>query len=340
MLQDFWRRHRAIFHNAGEAASIVKPDLDCERVNTGGRKRGTVPQGGNCQKQSSDFHLRGIWQWGRQDIIITMLSQRWHLRPAAQLRPYIDRYWGWEGKQTLPPHLPPGTGSECIFHYGSPFLLDGKQSPRAVLLCLRTRAIAIEGNGLNGFVAVRFRGGSLRHFCGKSLSHLHDQHWPAHVVWGDSAERLSDQLALADGPAICAAALDRFFLACLGQHEDRGGRGLDTLLEKLYYAPATSIDALAAQSGWTRRHLQRRFTDTYGLGPKQFARIARLSHTLRMLALAPEMPALDAAMHMGYYDQPHFIHETRALTGHSPQTIVTGMRQKSHFYNPPSRPVS
>ncbi|WP_426170851.1 helix-turn-helix domain-containing protein [Pseudoduganella sp. R-31] len=269
-----------------------------------------------------------------------MLLQCWHLRPTAQLRPFIDRYWGWEGDSPLPPRLPPGTGSECIFHYSSPYLLDGKESPRAVLLCLRTRAIAIEANGAFGFVAVRFRGGSLRHFCAASLSRLHDEAWPAQAVWEDGAERLSDQLAQADGPAARAAALDQFFLARLGKHEDRSGHGLDSLLDKLYYAPGTSIDALAELSGWTRRHFQRKFTDAYGLGPKQFARVARLGHTMRMLALTPSLPALDAALRMGYFDQSHFIHETRALTGSTPQAIITGLREKSHFYNPPSRPVA
>lgn len=268
-----------------------------------------------------------------------MHLQRWHLRPTAQLRPFIDRYWGWEGNHPLPPQLPPGTGSECVFHYGSPYLLDGKQSPRAVLLCLRTRAIAIENNGSLGFVAVRFRGGSLRHFCAPSLALFHDQHMSAQAAWGDSAEHLSDQLAQADGPSMRASALDRFFLARLGQYEDRSGRGLDALLDKLYYAPGTAIDALADESGWTRRHFQRKFTDTFGLGPKQFARIARLGHTMRMLALSPGTPVLNAALRMGYFDQPHFIHETRALTGHTPQTIIAGMREKSHFYNPPSRPI-
>ncbi|KQV46668.1 hypothetical protein ASE26_21510 [Duganella sp. Root198D2] len=187
---------------------------------------------------------------------------------------------------------------------------------------------------------MRFRGGSLRHFCGQSLAQLHDQYWPAPAIWGESTEHLSDRLAQAIGPAMRASALDQFFLARLGQHEDRSGRGLDVLLDKLYYAPGTAIETLAEESGWTRRHFQRKFTDTYGLGPKQFARIARLGHTLRMLALSPGMPALDAAMRMGYFDQPHFIHETRALTGHTPQAIIAGMRGKSHFYNPPSRPIA
>ncbi|MBB3122008.1 helix-turn-helix domain-containing protein [Pseudoduganella violacea] len=269
-----------------------------------------------------------------------MLPKRWHLRPSARLRPFIDRYWGWEGEHHLPPQLPPGTGSECIFHYGTPFLLDGKEAPQAVLLCLRTRAIAIGENGALGFAAVRFRSGSLRHFCSQSSAQLHDQEWPAQAIWGSGAERLADQLRLADEPASRAALLDQFFLAQLGRHEDRSGRALDGLLDQLYYAPGTSIDALAEQSGWTQRHFRRKFTDAYGFSPKQFVRIARFNHTLRMLALEPGMGTLDAALRMGYFDQAHFIHETRALTGNTPQTIITGLHEKSHFYNPPSRPIA
>lgn len=269
-----------------------------------------------------------------------MHPQRWHLRPTAQLRPYIDRYWGWEGWQELPPLLPPGTGSECIFHYATPFLLNGRAAPQAVLLCLRTRAIAVAENGGLGFVAVRFRSGSLRHFCAQSAAQLHDQAWPAQRIWGGDAERLTEQLSLADGPANRAALLDQFFLTRLGRHEDRPGRALDTLLDRLYYAPGTGVDAVAEQSGWTPRHFRRKFTDAYGVGPKQFVRIARLNHTMRMLALAPDMAALDAALRMGYFDQAHFIHETRALTGSTPQTLIKGMREKSHFYNPPSRPIA
>lgn len=269
-----------------------------------------------------------------------MHPKRWHLRPAAPLRPYIDRYWGWEGEHVLPPQLTPGTGSECIFQYGAPFLLDGREAPQAVLLCLRTRAITVASNGPSGFVAVRFRSGCLRHFCAQPLTHWHDQAWPAEAVWGGNAQGLADQLRAADGPCSRAALLDQFFLARLGQHEDRGGRGLDALLDRLYYAPGTGIEALAEESGWTRRHFQRKFTDAYGLGPKQFARIARFGHTMRMLALEPDKAVLDAALQMGYFDQAHFVHETRALTGATPQTIVRSMREQAHFYNPPSRPVA
>ncbi len=269
-----------------------------------------------------------------------MSEHRWFRRPSALLRPFIDRYWGWEGALCVPQHILPGTGAECLFHYRSPFLLNGQTAARSVLLCPRTGPIAVEASGAVGFVAVRFRSGRLRHFCGQALAQLHDQEWPAQAIWGDAAERLADQLAQADGATSRVAMLDQFFLARLGEHEDRASQKLDALQERLYYAPGTGIDFLAEQSGWTRRHLQRKFSDAYGIGPKHFARLARLGHTMRMLALAPNMAPLDAALRMGYFDQAHFIHETRALVGATPQPLIDGMRRKSHFYNPPSRPVA
>lgn len=264
---------------------------------------------------------------------------QWWQRPAAPLSTYIDRYWGWEGPVRLPPAILPGTGAECLFHYGEPFRFDDGPALPASLICPRNQPIRLTGGERVGFIAVRFRSGRLRHLCAQPFAELHDQHWPVETLWGDAALRLSDTLSKNQNRAEQVAALDAFFLDCLARHEQRSDAALDALLDRLYYAPSTSIETLADYSGWSRRHLLRKFTDLYGLSPKRFARQSRLNHTLRMLALQPEIAPLDAALQMGYFDQAHFIHETRALTGHSPQQIADWLHNSSHFYNPPSRPA-
>jgi AraC-like DNA-binding protein len=269
-----------------------------------------------------------------------MDTLRWHARPAPQLLPFIDRYWGWEGIACLPQCVLPGTGAECLFHYAEPFILDRQTAPLATLLNPRSRPIAIAASGQIGFVAVRFRSGRLRHLCARPLAELQDRAWPAESIWGDAAAYLTDGLGRAAGNAERVAALDAFFLTQLGRYEDRGSGACDALLDRLYYAPGTTVEQLTEQSGWSRRHLLRKFTGYYGISPKRFSRIARLNHTMRILALDASTPALDAALRMGYFDQAHFIHETRALTGETPQTILGWLRGKSHFYNPPSRPVA
>lgn len=262
---------------------------------------------------------------------------QWWQRPAASLATFIDRYWGWDGPVRLPPAILPGTGAECLFHYGEPFRFDDAPPLQASLICPRNKLIRLTGGERVGFVAVRFRSGRLRHLCGQPFAELHDRHWPVEILWGDAARRLTDTLSKKQNRTEQIAALDAFFLDCLARHEQRGDAAWDALLDRLYYAPSTQIETLADYSGWSRRHLLRKFTDIYGLSPKRFARQSRLNHTMRMLALQPELAPLEAALRMGYFDQAHFIHETRALTGQSPQQIADWLHGPSHFYNPPSR---
>jgi len=55
---------------------------------------------------------------------------------------------------------------------------------------------------------------------------------------------------------------------------------------------------------------------------------------VRHLLLARETDYLDAALARGYYDQAHFIHEFRALSGQTPTQLLTPETFMSHFYNP------
>lgn len=265
---------------------------------------------------------------------------RRHARPAPPLATFIDRYWGWEGVATLPERVLPGTGAECLFHYAEPFLLNGNEPAQATLIAPRSRAVEITARGPVGFVAVRFRSGRLRHLCATPLAALHDGEWPAEKIWGDEAMRLSEILRRASDWQARIAALDAFFLKQLARFHQRASEPFDAVLDLFYYAPATSVERIAEKSGWTRRHFLRKFSDYYGITPKRFSRLARLNHTMRALALDTTTTPLDTALRMGYFDQAHFIHDTQALTGMTPGVIIPGLRDTSHFYNPPSRSIA
>ncbi|WP_028534374.1 helix-turn-helix domain-containing protein [Paludibacterium yongneupense] len=267
-------------------------------------------------------------------------ARQWQASPDPRLAPYIDRYWGRDGNIVLPGRLLPGTGAECLFHYAAPVLLDHRATARAVVICPRARAPELSANGRVGFVAVRFRSGRLRHLCPLALAELHDRPWSAESLWGESASRLADRIATSATQGERIAALDAFFLQRLARHEDRADVGFDAILDTLYYAPATTIEQIALHSGWTRRHILRKFTTLYGIAPKRFARLARLNHTMRRLALDAGALPLDTALDMGYFDQSHFIHDTRALTGATPSTVRGWLEHGAHFYNPPSRPLA
>jgi AraC-like DNA-binding protein len=79
----------------------------------------------------------------------------------------------------------------------------------------------------------------------------------------------------------------------------------------------TRIDALAAEAGWSSRHLATRFRTEIGLPPKAAARVIRFDAARRRLQRGGTSIAELAATY-GYYDQPHLVREFGALAGCSP----------------------
>lgn len=75
---------------------------------------------------------------------------------------------------------------------------------------------------------------------------------------------------------------------------------------------------VARESGLDLRALQRRFARYVGVGPKQVIQRYRLHEAAARLA-GPRPPTLGAlAAELGYFDQPHFVRDFRAIIGVAP----------------------
>ncbi|PRX48422.1 AraC-like DNA-binding protein [Prauserella shujinwangii] len=78
------------------------------------------------------------------------------------------------------------------------------------------------------------------------------------------------------------------------------------------------IADLAAEVGWSRRHLGERFRREFGLGPKQAARVLRFERAGRLLRAGGPRDLAELAATCGYYDQAHLTHEWQAFAGCPP----------------------
>ncbi len=76
------------------------------------------------------------------------------------------------------------------------------------------------------------------------------------------------------------------------------------------------VAAVAAEVGWSGRHLTDRFRAEVGLRPKEAARVARFDRARR--ALRPDARIGDVAAAHGFADQSHLVREFRALAGCTP----------------------
>lgn len=89
---------------------------------------------------------------------------------------------------------------------------------------------------------------------------------------------------------------------------------------------AMRIGDIARGLDWSRKHLNQRFRDEIGLGPKAVARMARFN---RVLALAKGDAArdwADIAAACGYADQAHLVREFRDFSGASPTAVALPAR--------------
>ncbi|MBO6716465.1 MAG: AraC family transcriptional regulator [Rhizobiaceae bacterium] len=75
---------------------------------------------------------------------------------------------------------------------------------------------------------------------------------------------------------------------------------------------------LAAALGISRKHLNDRFRNAIGVGPKTVARMARFNRAIEITNKANSNGWADIAFAAGYADQAHFIREHREFAGTTP----------------------
>jgi len=85
---------------------------------------------------------------------------------------------------------------------------------------------------------------------------------------------------------------------------------------------AVSVAAIAAETGWSRRHLSDRFGAEVGLPPKTVARILRFERVTDALRVQRGAALAEIAYACGYADQAHLNRDFRAFAGTTPTDFV------------------
>jgi transcriptional regulator GlxA family with amidase domain len=96
-------------------------------------------------------------------------------------------------------------------------------------------------------------------------------------------------------------------------------------------AGRVGVQELAADTGWSRRHLLNRFRGQVGLGPKTAARVLRFQRAARLLVpgsvygTRPVTAASisDVAAACGYADHAHLVREFHALAACTPSEYLS-----------------
>ena len=135
------------------------------------------------------------------------------------------------------------------------------------------------------------------------------------AVVGEFAVELTERLAEASCAEERHATAQRLLAGRLS--DDHPPREVAYVLERLRMTRGVArVETLAAEVGWSRRHLAARFRDSIGLSPKTLGRLLRVEHAAQRVRAGDRLT--DVAYGAGYADQTHFNRDFRELVGCTP----------------------
>ena len=186
---------------------------------------------------------------------------------------------------------------------------------------LRRRFVAdlrSEGWGLG----VKIRAGAFRALLGRDVSTITDRALPVGELFGPAGARLDPAVRGAADDGARIAAIEAFLRARGAEvpAEARLARDAVDLAER---DPSLSrVDDFARRVGVAPRTLERLFRAHVGVSPKWVLRTFRVQEAAERVKAGAPADWAGLAQELGYFDQPHFIRDFRALVGETPSAYA------------------
>jgi AraC-like DNA-binding protein len=195
-----------------------------------------------------------------------------------------------------------------------------------------THAI-VDSDGEQHGVEVRLTPLGTHMLLGVPMHELADRVVPLEDVLGRGGAELPERLHAAGSWPARFALLDRLLARRLDEAR-RPDAGVEHSWWRLVQSHGgASIEALADEVGWSRRHLFARFRDHTGLPPKVFARILRFQRAATLMTDAGGPSLCEIALDCGYYDQAHLNRDFRAFAGRTPTDLMAARLPKGSGYS-------
>lgn len=261
--------------------------------------------------------------------------------PNNDLTTFIKCYWTLESlKEEIPEKqtIVPDGCMEMIFHYGDlyrQYTENGESiiQPKCFVIGQLTRPLEIEPTGKTGIFSVRFHPNGFLPFATIPIKKMENTAISLEELFGQNGQEIEQKILTATSTSERINLIETFLLNRLTDIETVDRIVKSTVETILTANGQLSVDELSKQTNINRRQLERKFSSTIGLSPKQLSKTIRLQATLKML-LSKNFTSLTAlAYENEYYDQAHFIKDFKELTGFTPKEFYgNNLTMSSIFY--------
>ncbi|MFW5700934.1 MAG: DUF6597 domain-containing transcriptional factor [Cyclobacteriaceae bacterium] len=251
-----------------------------------------------------------------------------YIEPIKTLSKYIKNYFIVETNNSID-YLPKERVYPCgyatmVFHYGSPSKFQKKNSskyiePNLVICGQQTNYYDLSLSGKTGMIIIMFRPHGVKSFFNFPITELLNENLSLQDLANNEANELEDKLFNSPNNKQRITHLENFLIKRLN-HRDEFERVEHAI--KIIENCKGQIKAqdIAHEVCLGIKQFERTFSKYVGVNPKKFASIIRLQNVIQMKG-TNKKSMFQLAYDNGYYDQPHFIHDFKSLTGLTPKAF-------------------
>ncbi len=260
-------------------------------------------------------------------------EQAWR-DPAGGLREYVDSYVGFRQAGVEPARHRglPSPSMTLIFTLDDPLVIAAHPDPAqrpgtfdALVGGLHTAPAIITHDGRQSGVQLGLSPLGARTLLGLPASELASIDVPAQDVLGRFADEVQDRLQCAVSWPQRFAILDKMLLARISNASRKAAAADEVSYawrRMLRTGGTVAVSELAAEIGWSDRHLRETFRAETGLAPKAAARVIRFDRARRQLqrraAAGEPLRLAELAASCGYFDQAHLDRDFALMAGCAP----------------------
>lgn len=248
-------------------------------------------------------------------------------RAIPPLSRFIDFFWFYqdlEVNHTKEKLLPNGTLELIIDLSPMPKkLYDRRDSTRfttfrrAWISGLQREYIVIGAEPGSSMMGVHFRTGGAAPFFGFPISELTASVIELDLIWKAELSSLRDRLLEEPDISRKFDLLEATLLAKARPRLAMDG-SVDAILKALQSWPVLPLQQIASRIGLSKKQILSRFDSRVGCTPKLTSRILRFQNAVDKIYKSQTHDWADLSQELGYYDQPHFIHEFRQFADMTP----------------------
>lgn len=260
-----------------------------------------------------------------------MISPVKILRPSAKLERYVSAFWDWDVPEAslvtrLTGRILPSVWPLLVVQYRAPLVSDRRRARgpySQMIIGVQTENVAVRPLGPVGAFKIRFKPEALPMLLRSTLSELRDAEVNLQDVLPSSAvSELVERVALARSSEERVTIAEEFLI---GRLCTAGNASLvEEAATRLRTQPYLTVEQLCEDLNIGRRQLSQKFRAVFGVSPKQFAKLQRLSHVLAMRRRGFQWA--DIACACGFADQAHLIKDFGELVGRPPEDFFRSTR--------------